>query len=86
MAHDTSIGEFEHLVLLAVLKLDASARAIDIRRLLEESAQRRVSRGALYATLERLEKKRFLTWRTEKATPARGGHSTPRLLRDRRRG
>ena len=43
------------------------------RALIEEGAERRVTRGALYATLERLERKGLLSWATEHATPERGG-------------
>ena len=60
-------------MLLAVLQLGADARAIDLRERLERRADRSVSRGALYATLDRLEKKGFLDWKTEGATPERGG-------------
>ena len=68
------LGEFEQIVLLAVLQLKESAYAPDISRELEKSASRRVSRGALYATLERLERKGFLRWKIEAATSDRGGH------------
>ena len=68
------LGEFEQMVLLAVLQLKESAYAPDISRELEKSASRRVSRGALYATLERLEQKGFLKWKIEEATSDRGGH------------
>ena len=67
------LGEFEQLVLLAVLQLGAEARALDIRCELEEHANRRTSRGALYSTLERLGGKGFLSWEVEDSTPARGG-------------
>jgi DNA-binding PadR family transcriptional regulator len=67
------LGEFEQLVLLAVLQLDKDARALDIRRELEEQANRPTSRGALYATLERLGDKGFLEWEVEDSTPERGG-------------
>ena len=73
MAADTSLGEFEHLVLLAILRLGPDARALDLRRVLADRAERQVSRGALYATLERLEKKKLINWKTEASTPARGG-------------
>lgn len=73
MAPGTFLGEFEHLVLLAILQLGTNARALDIRKHLEGRAERTVSRGALYATLERLERKSLLTWETEDSTPARGG-------------
>lgn len=68
-----ALGEFEQLVMLAVMRLAADARAIDLREEIETRAERSVSRGALYATLERLEGKGYLTWRTEDATPERGG-------------
>jgi DNA-binding PadR family transcriptional regulator len=67
------LGEFEQLVLLAVLQLGTEARALDIRRELEEQAKRSTSRGALYATLERLGDKGFLEWEIENSTPQRGG-------------
>ena len=67
------VGEFEQLVLLAVLQLGSEARALDIRRELEEQANRRTARGALYATLERLGGKGLLEWEVEDTTPPRGG-------------
>lgn len=78
MAPGNVLGEFEFLVLLAVLQLEGHASAIDVRSTLEARADRKVSRGALYATLDRLERKGFLGWETEEATPARGG--IPRRL------
>jgi DNA-binding PadR family transcriptional regulator len=68
-----NLGEFEQLVLLAVLQLGDDARAIDLRESIETKAERSVSRGALYATLDRLESKGFLTWAVEESTPERGG-------------
>jgi DNA-binding PadR family transcriptional regulator len=70
----TSIGEFEQMVLLAVLRLQDEAEAPAVGRLLEQANRRRVSRGALYATLERLEEKGLLRWSSTGATPPRGGH------------
>lgn len=67
------LGEFEQLVLLAVLQLGTDARALDIRKELEEQANRPTARGALYATLERLVGKSFLEWEIEDSTPPRGG-------------
>jgi PadR family transcriptional regulator PadR len=74
MTRQASLGEFEQLVLLAVLRLgdDASGNAVSGE--LEEKAARNVSRGALYSALDRLEYKGFLTWRVEGSTPERGGH------------
>lgn len=73
MGKDLFLGEFEHLVMLAVMQLDERAHAIEIRARIEERAGRSVSRGALYATLTRLQEKGFVGWEVEDATPERGG-------------
>jgi DNA-binding PadR family transcriptional regulator len=73
MRDQAGLGEFEQLVLLAILRLGDAAMAAAIRSEIEVAASRRVARGALYATLERLEGKGFLRWKTEAAVPARGG-------------
>jgi DNA-binding PadR family transcriptional regulator len=78
MAPGNVLGEFEYLVMLAVMQLEGEGSALEMRALLEEKAERSVSRGALYATLERLERKGYLSWVTEEATPERGG--IPRRL------
>jgi DNA-binding PadR family transcriptional regulator len=68
-----ALGEFEQLVLLAVLQLGADADAARLRERLERDADRRVSRGALYATLDRLAAKGYVAWEIRGATPERGG-------------
>jgi PadR family transcriptional regulator PadR len=68
-----TIGEFEHLVLLAILQLGQEAHAAGVRERVEQDADRRVTRGALYATLDRLTSKDFLAWELEDPTAARGG-------------
>ena len=73
MSESPQIGEFEQLVLWAVLRLADDAYGIAIRKELEANAQRKVSRGALYKTLERLENKGLLAWEVSESTPARGG-------------
>ena len=73
MRDGLGLGEFEQLVLMAILNLSPDARAASIRQRIERVANRGVSRGALYATLDRLEVKGFLKWETEEAGPARGG-------------
>ncbi len=55
-----SLGEFEQLVLLAVLQLGTDTSAAHVRKRIEDGADRSVSRGALYATLDRLTGKGFL--------------------------
>ena len=74
-----SLGEFEHLVLLALLRHPDGVFGVGIGRELEERAGRRVSRGALYASLDRLEQKGFLRWTLEEAGPERGGHPRRRF-------
>jgi len=73
------LGEFEQMVLLAVLQLDDNGYAIAVRHELEERARRSVSRGALYRTLERLEEKGLVRWSLEDDTPDRGGHPRRRF-------
>jgi PadR family transcriptional regulator, regulatory protein PadR len=69
----TYLGEFEQLVLLAVLRLDDNAYGSTIRRLIEDSTARHVSIGAIYTTLERLQAKGYLTSRVGEPTAERGG-------------
>jgi len=68
-----NIGEFEQLVLLSILRLGKDAHALQIRAELQGGAGRQVSRGALYTTLERLEKKGLVGWEVSDSTPERGG-------------
>lgn len=56
------LGEFEQMVLLAILQRGERAFALEVRRELEESAGRTVSRGAFYTTLDRLEQKGLVSW------------------------
>lgn len=67
------LGEFEHLLLLTILRLGLEAYGLDIARELEERAGRRVSRGALYTSLDRLEDKGLLRWKPGAGTPEREG-------------
>ena len=67
-------GEFEQMVLLAILRLADDAYGMVVRRELEERAGRRVSRGALYRTLDRMAGKKYITWSVEEPTAERGGH------------
>jgi PadR family transcriptional regulator, regulatory protein PadR len=69
------LGEFEHLVLLAVLECGGEAYAVPVRERVEARAGRPVARGALYTTLERLEAKGYLRSRMGEPTPVRGGRA-----------
>jgi PadR family transcriptional regulator PadR len=62
LAPKSFLGEFEQMVLLAILQQRDRAFALQVRREIERSADRRVSRGAFYTTLERLERKGLVTW------------------------
>ena len=75
MPSTTFLGEFEQMVLLAILQCGIAANGYEIRRELERSAERRVSKGAFYTTLDRLEGKGYLTW--EARVPERGPSSLP---------
>ena len=68
------LGEFEVLVMLAVLHLDGSATGTLVRAEIERRARRKVGRGAVYVTLDRLNEKKLLSSKYSDATPERGGH------------
>ena len=76
MALPESIGQFEHVVLAAVLALGDAAYGVTIHARVEEFiSPRTVSLGAVYATLDRLEDKGFVrSWLSE-PTAERGGRS-----------
>lgn len=61
MGNSAGLGEFEQLVMLAVLRLDSEAYGVAIRREIESQTDRSVSRGAVYTTLDRLESKGLLS-------------------------
>ena len=74
MAPRTGLGEFEQLVLLAVLARGNACSALEIAEELDGRAGRSVSRGALYATMERLKKKDLIDWEIDAGDIARSGH------------
>jgi len=75
------------MILLAVLRLGQGAYSALVRREIEDRAGRRVARGALYTSLERLEGKGCLKSRLGEPLPERGGRArrylavTPRGVR-----
>lgn len=78
--HMHKVGEFELLVLLSILRQEENAYANRVRDDLVENAGRRVTRGALYRTLDRLTEKGLLLWELEPSdVPERGGHPMRRL-------
>jgi PadR family transcriptional regulator PadR len=68
-----TLGEFEQLVLLALLRLGSDAYGATVRREIEEHAGREVSISAVYTTLDRLEQKGLVRSRIGAPTPERGG-------------
>ncbi|HEX8985002.1 MAG TPA: PadR family transcriptional regulator [Bryobacteraceae bacterium] len=68
-------GEFEQVVLLAVLRLGENAYGVTIRSEIAERTGRQIAPGALYTTLDRLEDKGCLASRMGDPTPERGGRA-----------
>jgi DNA-binding PadR family transcriptional regulator len=69
------LGEFEQVVLLAVLRLGDDAYAVTIRDEILACTSRDVSRGSIYITLDRLETKGYLRSWFGDPTPERGGRA-----------
>jgi DNA-binding PadR family transcriptional regulator len=67
------LGEFEVVVLMAVLHLRGDAYGSSIRDEIERRSGRPISRGAVYITLDRLEEKALLTSRLAGESSSRGG-------------
>lgn len=67
------LGEFEQLLLLALLQLKDDAYGVRIRQVIEERTGRTVSPGAVYTALDRLEGRRLVASRLGEPTPERGG-------------
>ena len=72
MPRKTFLGEFEQMILLAILQSGENANAYEIRKELERSAGRTVAKGAFYTTLDRLERKTYLTWAARVVEEGRG--------------
>lgn len=71
---ESHLGEFEQLVLLAILRLDENAYGMKIRFELE-SAGRSASLGSIYTTLDRLEEKGWISSWVGEPVPERGGRA-----------
>ena len=69
------IGEFEELVLLAILSQGDNAYGVTIREALEEATTRAISVGSLYTTLSRLEEKGLVESWVGEPTAERGGRA-----------
>ena len=73
------LGEFEQLVLLALLRTASQPFALQVAQEIERAGGRAISRGALYRTLDRLEGKGFVKFTVEPGGPERGGHARRRF-------
>jgi PadR family transcriptional regulator, regulatory protein PadR len=88
MANRSYLGEFELIVMLVLIRLGEDAYGVPISREIEETSGREVSIGSVYATLERLEHKCFVSSSLGEPTAERGGrakryfHVTKRGLRE----
>ena len=69
------LGRFEELVLLALVRLRENAYGVTIRREIADRTGRDVSFGAVYTTLDRLERKGYVLSRMGDPTPERGGRA-----------
>ena len=70
-----SLGEFEHIIVLALIRLHDRAYGVSVRQEIEVRTKREVSIGAVYATLDRLEVKGYVKSHRGDPTPERGGRS-----------
>lgn len=70
-----SLGEFEQVVLLAILRLGEDAYGVTIGTEITTCTGRQPTPGALYTTLDRLEDKRLIASRLGDPTPQRGGRA-----------
>ncbi|MEL6868291.1 MAG: helix-turn-helix transcriptional regulator [Pseudomonadota bacterium] len=75
MKQAKSLGEFEILILAALIRLGDQAYGVAIRDEIESRSGRPVSIGALYPTLSRLEKKAYVTSSIGEPTAVRGGRA-----------
>jgi PadR family transcriptional regulator, regulatory protein PadR len=71
----SAIGELETLILLGILRLGKEAYGVSVRDEIEDRTGRRLTRGAIYTALRRLEDKGFLDTELGESTPERGGRA-----------
>ena len=88
MSPRSYLGEFELMVMLALVRLGDDAYGVPICREIEASSRREVKLGSVYAALERLEQKGLVSSSLGDPTPERGGRAkryfqvTPKGLRE----
>jgi PadR family transcriptional regulator, regulatory protein PadR len=69
------LGGFELLVLLALIRVGDEAYGVPISNAIEESSGRDVAIGSVYITLDRLERKGYVSSRLGEPTAERGGRA-----------
>jgi PadR family transcriptional regulator len=75
MARPTYLGEFELIVILVLIRLGEGAYGVPIAREIELQTGREVALGSVYAALERMEQKGFVSSSVGDPTPERGGRA-----------
>jgi DNA-binding PadR family transcriptional regulator len=80
MPRSAFLGEWEQLVLLAILRQREAAYVLGLRSHLTSVMGRTPSRGALYRTLDRLEEKAYIRAIEEHPSADRGGHPRRRFV------
>jgi len=68
-----TLGDFEQLILFALVRLGPHAYGVTIRREIEARTARAISPGALYTALDRMERRGFVSSELGEPTPERGG-------------
>jgi PadR family transcriptional regulator PadR len=69
------LGDFELMVLLALMRLGEDAYGVPISREIEQQSGRAVALGTVYAALERLEQRDLVSSEMGESTPQRGGRA-----------
>ncbi|MFC1628580.1 PadR family transcriptional regulator [Gemmatimonadota bacterium] len=75
MGNTSILGEFEQLILLAILRISGETHTAAIRQEIMDQIGRKVSRGAVYTTLDRLENKGLLSSVMGEPRPVRSGRA-----------
>ncbi len=75
MSRGAYLGEFELMVLLAVIRLGEEAYGVPISHEIEKRSGHEAALGSVYAALERLEEKGIVTSRLGESTAVRGGRA-----------
>lgn len=75
MPKGSYLGEFEQLVLLALIRLGDDAYGVPIRREIESRTGRGIAIGAVYGTLDRLARKGYVKSRQSEPEPVPGGRA-----------